>query len=753
MLSRSSLLLLFAVSVFGQGVQFTVGASGLTALSHNGNSRIGAFTGVEVYWGRFDGTQVNFTCTSSGIADGFRLTCNSGSPGHIVIDVTFAGTGTDTLSALACLTNLDTAERTLSTLASDRIFSLNTTGATLTEDPNADIGDPEGAAKFYGFAGHSFSAYVVEWGLFRWSITSNGKIIFSPASTQQSGISGIQFGSQRCSTLYVRFGSELDTISTLAAPAYAAYALSFPQITNWPDRRPMATMFLASQANRSATNPRGWPGGTSADYLGAGFATARMSMLNKVAIYLNNADTISPKPQSVCWWDWGGDEFAHVFTYVGYPGSDSGSHLTSLAPELETETSGVALVDEIVLAIRARGYKPCITLRPHRVWQSGTGRPTGVCYAQGYFDGQVYIDTSATYPSRGYECRERTVTFDDATDRVLCATCDLLQNGSVVRLYATSGSLPTALSSSTDYYIQNFVSQTSFQISTDEAGTNIVTDFSGGSGTFQQESWRGPATLSTHEATHSYADALDMMTQAVRYAQNRWGNDVLFYVDSTYYKTNGQNGRTDTTIGTHFWRQLSESFPGTLFMPENSPHGGGHAKYLSTNNGTLFTNPSWAIRRLYPETFSAVALGGNYAGYEQARSTVRQGMQQGDIYLLNINAFGPVENQGKADLATALAGMRTITMTDRGQARTFRSDPGAAFRYPLISRVYFAASAEGLAASTTYCERKETDRCYLSGVLQDTPTLDLSTRPYYQIRYYDYAGGLPSNPSIYGVIQ
>lgn len=75
---------------------------------------------------------------------------------------------------------------------------------------------------------------------------------------------------------------------------------------------------------------------------------------------------------------------------------------------------------------------------------------------------------------------------------------------------------------------------------------------------------------------------------------------------------------------------------------------------------------------------------------------------------------------------------------------TFESAPGTSFTYPVTARVYFADTANNLAASTTYCTRKATDSCYLAGVLQSTAALDLSALPYYSVRYYDFAGNLVS---------
>jgi hypothetical protein len=129
------------------------------------------------------------------------------------------------------------------------------------------------------------------------------------------------------------------------------------------------------------------------------------------------------------------------------------------------------------------------------------------------------------------------------------------------------------------------------------------------------------------------------------------------------------------------------------------------------------------------------------------------GVASGDILSYN-GWYGNSSQTTAINLYAAAATLNaTVAMTDRGQQRTFKSSPGTSFTYPVTARVYFSDTANNLAFSTTYCTRRATDSCYLNGVLQSTAALDLSALTYYQIRYYDFAGGLVSNPGFHGRIQ
>jgi len=245
-----------------------------------------------------------------------------------------------------------------------------------------------------------------------------------------------------------------------------------------------------------------------------------------------------------------------------------------------------------------------------------------------------------------------------------------------------------------------------------------------------------------------YTQMLDELRTKITYAVNRWGASI-FYIDSAVFF----GGNAMASLITY---QLQAEFPDVLMIPEfaNSDFGGSGALYrnLQSNQPGL---ASATPRLLYPNAFAATAVFDCGLGSPSKCTTyateLTTGSAQGDVAVVrgfcctDTPDYLPIWN-------AAIATNATLTMTDNGTPRTFRASPGTSFTFPLVMRVYFAADSSGLAASITYCEQKATTSCYLSGVLQPTATLDLSTTPVFQIRYYNYAGGLVSNPGTFGRI-
>src|SRR5207248_647299 len=61
-------------------------------------------------------------------------------------------------------------------------------------------------------------------------------------------------------SISLRLGPGQSGYDELAADVFAKYAHQFPRVLEWPDRRPIAMLILASTGaeHHSATNPRGW---------------------------------------------------------------------------------------------------------------------------------------------------------------------------------------------------------------------------------------------------------------------------------------------------------------------------------------------------------------------------------------------------------------------------------------------------------------------------------------------------------------
>jgi len=452
-------------------------------------------------------------------------------------------------------------------------------------------------------------------------------------------------GGTWATTLWFKFAATQASEQSMTTDAVLAYRSSYPYVQNYPDRRAWAEWYTADHVNATSSNPRGYWQDSALD---AGdpvaFEAAMQAKLNGL---LSTMAALTPKPQGVIIWDIEGQEFDHAMTYIGDP-----SLMPTISPEMD------AVADSIVNQIKDAGYKVGFTLRPMKIL-TGTSLP-GTCVAS---PKDVFVDTDATFPDRGYRC--------DTTN-----------------------------------------------------------------------TWTQTA-LTDQTALTSVSAVLDNMRPKISYAVNRWGASV-FYVDSTV----NVGGSPMTT---EVWRTLQSEYPGVAFFPEND-------RFTTLASAAPFNQarfslygPSSAQRLLYPSGYGFVNVQDWNAvdGY----STMLSGVAQGDVLSYN----GWYANQSQTDaiaLYTSAATLNaTVAMTDRGQARTFKSAPGTSFTYPITARVYFAVDAAGLAASTTYCTRKATDSCYLAGALQSTAALDLSSLTYYSVRYYDFAGNLVQDAKTYGTIQ
>ncbi len=191
--------------------------------------------------------------------------------------------------------------------------------------------------------------------------------------------------------LYIRFGSTTDTQLTLAPDALSSFADIYPFTLDWPDRSPIGRWFIAEGNHTSALNPRGYLWDENLDVSNqASFSTAVLNRADSIISLLNTAN---PRPQGIIIWDLEGEEFRHIFTYVGSP-----DKLGDLAPEMN------AVADQLMEKFRDAGYKVGLTLRPS-TFITGTTTPETCTGGEGngsYND--IFIKNDSPYPRAGYEC-------------------------------------------------------------------------------------------------------------------------------------------------------------------------------------------------------------------------------------------------------------------------------------------------------------------------------------------------------------
>ena len=241
-------------------------------------------------------------------------------------------------------------------------------------------------------------------------------------------------------------------------------------------------------------------------------------------------------------------------------------------------------------------------------------------------------------------------------------------------------------------------------------------------------------------------EAIEQMRDKIRYAMTRWGA-TFFYIDTT--------GWTDASeFSNNIWVQMQQEFPTVMLIPENNRRQTvvWTSVYDQSDQGVTATYSD--IRNIWPfGTFGNITTANRWSqpGAEEA---FKFGWSRGDLPMHNggLATLNEVEtiNEWFLELCNLPFSM---TDTSNNSAKVFQANARCSFTYPLVARVYFASDPSGLSASTTFCDSREKVRCYSSGSQQLTASLNLSSLPYYQIRYYDFAGNLVSNTGSYGTVQ
>jgi len=183
-----------------------------------------------------------------------------------------------------------------------------------------------------------------------------------------------------------------------------------PYLLNWTDRRRIGYVFPAgsSEANRTATNPRGWFNDGTVDVTTqvglAAWATRMLAWFDTTA-----ADCVDQDCQGVIIWDLEGMEHDdHV--YIGHPQAAE-----QLAPEWSYTVNGTKVIDLVFDKIADAGLRSGVTLRPQIV--NADDSVSQVAEAN---QAQAYID-KITYAKNRWGC---TLFYIDSTDQY--STIDMM---------------------------------------------------------------------------------------------------------------------------------------------------------------------------------------------------------------------------------------------------------------------------------------------------------------------------------------
>lgn len=136
----------------------------------------------------------------------------------------------------------------------------------------------------------------------------------------------------------------------------------FHEALVWPDRRPIASLVLATAAAGWPSNPRGWFIDPSIN------VTTPQGVAQFHERLLKWADTSigimrSMDAQGMLTWDIEGEQYPHRTTYVGDP---------RLAGTLDPEIAGV--MDEYFRRFRTAGFRVGLTVRPQQLLITNDGK-------------------------------------------------------------------------------------------------------------------------------------------------------------------------------------------------------------------------------------------------------------------------------------------------------------------------------------------------------------------------------------------
>jgi hypothetical protein len=150
----------------------------------------------------------------------------------------------------------------------------------------------------------------------------------------------------------LRFGRAHASEDQLLEGTEKKLAEAYPQQLQWSDRRPIGAIFLATDAQTWANNPRGWFGDSNVNVMTpAGIAEFRQRLLNMANSSIGVMRDMNA--QGAITWDIEGQQFPHGTTYIGDP-----RKVEILAPEM------AGVVDEYFARFRAAGLRTGVTVRP-----------------------------------------------------------------------------------------------------------------------------------------------------------------------------------------------------------------------------------------------------------------------------------------------------------------------------------------------------------------------------------------------------
>ena len=163
----------------------------------------------------------------------------------------------------------------------------------------------------------------------------------------------------------LRFSPPGADLYGVAADVYAQFAATHPFEVNWPDRRPIGALFLASAGDtHPANNPRGWFY-NDAD-INVSTPQGRARLRERVLKFADESIAVLRQTgaQGAITWDIEGQQFPHAISYIGDP-----RMLRQLAPEMDE------IADAYFKKLRDAGLRVGVCVRPQQLTFDANGAP------------------------------------------------------------------------------------------------------------------------------------------------------------------------------------------------------------------------------------------------------------------------------------------------------------------------------------------------------------------------------------------
>jgi hypothetical protein len=192
----------------------------------------------------------------------------------------------------------------------------------------------------------------------------------------------------------LRFGPAGTSPTSLATDIETNYSNAYPSVVNWPDRRPIASLHLASYGsnvgsnyNNTIGNPNSWSldGNQTPSQIDitttAGLNNFSSGLLSYAATAIQQMT--ADNSQGMIVWDVEGEEYSQPNpSYIGDPryAIDPPNGAAPTAPELDYNYQGNGpIIDQFFKEFTSAGFRVGVTLRPTQiVYTSGANPP----YAQ-----------------------------------------------------------------------------------------------------------------------------------------------------------------------------------------------------------------------------------------------------------------------------------------------------------------------------------------------------------------------------------